>query len=77
MTVIKVITNKSNVEKVIKTSTRIGPQGPPGPAASVGSSSDVDISGQIDGSILVWDAPTGKYVAQNFLVDTTIDGGIF
>lgn len=38
---------------------------------------DVDLSAQVDGSILIYDEESGKYVASTLLEKQQINGGLF
>jgi hypothetical protein len=53
-------------------------QGPPGVlSGNLEDVTNVDKTGLIDGSTLVYDVTTSMWVAQNFLIDTVIDGGTY
>jgi hypothetical protein len=60
----------------------IGPQGPQGPAGAginnLYQLNDVDVAGKVEGSILVYDTTTSKFVAGDITTRITLtDGGNF
>lgn len=56
-----------------------GPQGPPGTSGitSINDASDINTSGLQDGSLLIYEAGTTKWVATRDLTKQTIDGGSY
>jgi hypothetical protein len=54
-----------------------GIMGPPGPSSNVSGSSDVDITGLQDGSMLVYNAASSKWQATTLLEKQVINAGFF
>lgn len=54
-----------------------GEQGPVGPASTISTSPDVDVSNLVDGSILIYDDNINKWVASTDLEQQTMDGGFY
>lgn len=52
-----------------------GPQGIPGTAGSIGIISDVDVSGAINGSLLIYNDSINKWKASTTLSEQNMEGG--
>lgn len=69
--------NENGIVQIVELGVR-GPQGPYGSPSRLDLLEDVDTSGKIDKSILVYNASQGKFIVdQNNTTQTIADGGNF
>lgn len=82
----KIVIEETNNQVLVEESTAVvvnvvteGPQGAQGPAGpaieSLGQIADVDTTGVVDGSLLVYNASTAKYVAGPLDTRLTVTNG--
>lgn len=55
----------------------VGIQGPPGPNNGISKLEDVDVRMLADGSLLIYDVETSKWVASTQLEKQLMNGGFF
>lgn len=65
-------------QTTVVTATTVGPQGPSGGTGTLVGLLDVDAAGRVDGSVLVYDGTSAKFVAGPLNTKLTLaDGGNF
>jgi len=78
-TVTSTVAETNTVIQTTETPTIVvgGIVGPPGTNGVLSGSSDVDISNLQDGSTLIWDVASGKWLASKLLEKQIINAGFF